>query len=57
MLATSEEKMKRKTNVWVLENIITELSLESRVTHAALRYFGLSGLTRMGMENDVMLGG
>ena len=47
----------RKTNVRVIENIKPEWTLESRVTQAALRYFGHVARQERGMENDVMLGG
>ena len=48
--------MERKTNVdlWVLENIKPEWTLESRVAQAALRYFGHVVREERGMENDVM---
>ena len=47
--------MERKTNIWIIENIKSEWTLESRVTKAALSYFG--HLVRAGgMEDDVMLG-
>ena len=40
--------IERKTNVWVLENIKPERTLESRVAQADLRYFGhvYDGLSR-----------
>ena len=47
--------MERKTIVWVLENIKPERTLESRVAHAALRYFGHVVREERGMENDVMI--
>ena len=48
--------MERKTNVRVLENIKPEWTLESRVTQAALRYFGHVVREEREMENNVMLG-
>ena len=48
--------MERKTNIWIIENIKPEWTLESRVPKAALSYFG--HVMRAGrMEDDVMLGG
>ena len=32
--------MERKTNIWIIENIKPEWTLDSRVPNAALRYFG-----------------
>ena len=32
--------MERKNNIWVLENIMPEWTLVSRVAKPALRYFG-----------------
>ena len=49
--------MERKTNVWVLENIKPEWTLESRVEQAALRYFGNVVREERGMENEVVLAG
>ena len=46
---------KRKTNIWITENIKPEWTLESRVPKAALSYFG-HVVTAGGMEDDVMLG-
>ena len=47
--------MERNTNISVIENIKLELTLESRVTKAALIYFG--HVVRAGeVEDDVMLG-
>ena len=48
--------MERKTNVWVLENINPEWTLESRVAQAVLGYFGHVVTEERGMENDVMFG-
>ena len=48
--------MERKTNVWTLENIKPEWTLESRVAQAALRHFGYVVRQERGMENDVMFG-
>ncbi len=48
--------MERNTKVWLLENIKPEWTLESRVTQAALRYFGHVVREERGMENDAMLG-
>ena len=49
--------MERKThkNIWIIENIKPEWSLESRVPKAALSYFGHVVRTG-GVEDDVMLG-
>ena len=47
--------VERKTNVWMLENIKPEWTLESRVAQAGLRYFGHVLSEERGMENDVML--
>ena len=47
--------MERKTNVWELENIKPEWTLESRVAQAALRYFGHVAREERGMENDIVL--
>ena len=47
--------MERKTNVSIIENINPEWTLESRVTKAALSYFG-HAVRAGGMEDDVMLG-
>ena len=44
--------MERKTNIWIIENIKPEWTLESRVTKA-LRYFG-HVMRAGGMEDDVM---
>ena len=47
--------MERKTNIWIIENIKPEWTLESMVSKAALNYFG--HVVRAGwMEDDVMLG-
>ena len=48
--------MEGNPNVWVLENIKPEWTLESRVAQASLRYFGHVVAEERGMENDVMLG-
>ena len=46
--------MGRKTNIWILENIKPEWTLESRVPKAELSYF--RNVVRAGvMEDDVML--
>ena len=45
----------RKTNIWIIENIKPELTLESRVPKAALSYFG-HVVRAGGIEDDVMLG-
>ena len=47
--------MERKTNISIIENIKPEWTLESRVTKAALSYFGKVARAG-GMEDDVMLG-
>ena len=47
--------MERKTNIWIIENIKQEWTLESRVSKAALSYFG-HVVRAGGMEDDVMLG-
>ena len=47
--------MERKANIWIIENIKPEWTLESRVPKAALRYFG-HVVRAGGMEYDVMLG-
>ena len=47
--------MERKTNIWVIENIKPEWTLESRVPKAELSYFG-HVVRAGGMEDDVMLG-
>ena len=47
--------MERKTNIWIIENIKPEWTLESRVPKAALTYFG-HVVRAGGMEDDVMLG-
>ena len=47
--------MERKTNISIIENIKPEWTLESRVTKAALSYFG-HVVRAGGMEDDVMLG-
>ena len=46
--------MERKTNIWIIENIKPEWTLESRVPKAALSYFG-HVVRAGGMEDDVML--
>ena len=47
--------MERKTNIWIIENIKSEWTLGSRVSKAALSYFG--HMVRAGeMEDDMMLG-
>ena len=47
--------MERKTNISIIESIKPEWTLESRVTKAALNYFG--HVVRAGwMEDDMMLG-
>ena len=47
--------MERKTNISIIDNITPEWTLVSRVTKAALSYFG--HVVRAGwMEDDVMLG-
>ena len=47
--------MERKTNIWIIENIKPEWTLESRVPKAALSYFG-HVVRAGGMYDDVMLG-
>ena len=47
--------MERKTNTGIIENIKPEWTLESRVSKAALSYFG-HVVRAGGMEDDVMLG-
>ena len=47
--------MERKTNISIIENIKPEWTLESRVTKAALSYFG-HVVRAGGMEDDMMLG-
>ena len=47
--------MERKTNISIIENIKPEWTLESRVTKAALSYFGHVGRAG-GMEDGMMLG-
>ena len=47
--------MERKTNIWIIENIKPEWTLESREPKAALSYFG-HVVRAGGMEDDVMLG-
>ena len=47
--------MERKTNIWIIENIKPEWTLESRVPKAALSYFW-HVVRAGGMEDDVMLG-
>ena len=47
--------MERKTNIWIIENIKPEWTLESRVPTAALICFG-HVVRAGGMEDDVMLG-
>ena len=47
--------MEKKTNIWIIENIKPDWTLESRVPKAALSYF--EHVVRAGgMEGDVMLG-
>ena len=48
-------RMERKTNISIIENIKPEWTLETRVTKAALSYFG-HVVRAGGMEDDVMLG-
>ena len=52
---TTVSWMERKTNISIIENIKPEWTLESRVTKAALSYFG-HVVRAGGMEDDVMLG-
>ena len=47
--------MERNTNIWIIENTKPEWTLESRVTKAALSYFGHVARPG-GMEDDVMFG-
>ena len=47
--------MERNTNIWIIENIKPEWTLESRATKAALSYFGHVA-REGGMEDDVMFG-
>ena len=47
--------MERNTNIWIIENIKPEWTLESMVPKAALSYFG-HVVRAGGMEDDVMLG-
>ena len=47
--------MEKKTNMWIIENIKPEWTLESRVRKAALSY-SVHVLRAGGMEDDVMLG-
>ena len=47
--------MERKTNIWIIENIKPEWTLESRVPKAALSCFG-HVVRAGGMEDGVMLG-
>ena len=47
--------MERKSNIWIIENINPEWTLESGVPKAALSYFG-HVVRAGGMEDDVMLG-
>ena len=47
--------MERKTNISIIESIKPEWTLESRVTKAALSYFG-HVVRAGGMEDDMMLG-
>ncbi len=42
--------MERKTNIWIIENIKPEWTLESRVPKAALSYFG--HVVRAGVMED-----
>ena len=50
-----ESWMDRNTNIWIIENIKQEWTLESMVTKAALSYVG--HVVRAGwVEHDVMLG-
>ena len=45
----------RKTNVWVIDNIKQEWTLESRIVKASLCYFGHI-IRAGGMEYEVMVG-
>ena len=47
--------MERKTNISIIESIKPECTLESRVSKAALSYFG-HVVRAGGMEDDTMLG-
>ena len=47
--------MERKTNISIIESIKPEWTLESRVTKAALSYFG-HVVRAGGMEDDMMIG-
>ena len=47
--------MERKTNISIIDSIKPEWTLESRVTKAALSYFG-HVVRAGGMEDDMMLG-
>ena len=47
--------MDRKANIWIIENIKPEWTLESRVTKAAVSDFG-HVVRAGGMEDDMMLG-
>ena len=47
--------MERKTNIWIIENTKPEWTLESRVTKAAVSYFG-HVVRAGGMEDDMMFG-
>ena len=47
--------MERKTNISIIESIKPEWTLESRVTKAALSYFG-HVVRAGGMEDDTMFG-
>ncbi len=40
MEKSTESIVERKTNIWIIENIKPEWTLESRVPMAALGYFG-----------------
>ena len=42
--------MERKTNIWIIENIKPEWTLESRVPKAALSYFGHVGREQEGWK-------
>ena len=46
--------MERKTNIWIIETIKPEWTLESRVTKAALSYVG-HVVRAGGVEDDIML--
>ena len=50
-----ESWMERNTNIWIIENIKPEWTLDSKVTEAALSYFG-HVVRAGGMADDVMLG-